>query len=181
MICANSPQAKGRVERANQTFQDRLVKELRLQRIDNYNDANAFLPAFLDFYNRKFAVLPRSVEDIHVPLDPTIDLDFLFAVHDTLTITKSLQIHFNGNTYQIVTNRPTQYLSGCEVLIVEEQSDAISAYLNNTLLNLQIVHKQPKQARVVSTKSHKSKAHKPSINHPWQSYGKKLNGNLILV
>jgi hypothetical protein len=181
LICANSPQAKGRVERANETFQDRLVKELRLQRIDNYQDANAFLPVFLDFYNRKFAVLPRSVKDIHARLDPTIDLDFLFAVHDTRTITKSLQIHFNAITYQIITNRSVQYLSGREVLIIEEQSGAVSAYLNNTLLNLKIVHKQPKQARVVSAKSHKSKAHIPSSNHPWRSYGKKLNGNPVLI
>jgi transposase len=181
LICANSPQAKGRVERANETFQDRLVKELRLQRINNYQDANTFLPIFLDFYNRKFAVLPRSVMDIHATLDPTIDLDFLFAVHDTRTITKSLQIHFNGNTYQIITTRSAQYLSGREVLIVEEQSGDVSAYLNNTLLNLKIVHEQPKQARVVSAKSHKSKAHTPSSNHPWRSYGKKLNGNPVLV
>ena len=181
LICANSPQAKGRVERANETFQDRLVKELRLQRIDNYQDANAYLPAFLDFYNRKFAVLPRSVEDVHAILDPTIDLDFLFAVHDTRIITKSLQIRFNGNTHQIITNRPAQYLYGREVLIIEEQSGAISAYLNNTLLNLQIVLEQPKQARVVSTKSHKSEVHSPSSNHPWRTYGKKLNGNPILV
>lgn len=181
LICANSPQAKGRVERANETFQDRLVKELRLQRINNYQDANAFLPVFLDFYNRKFAVLPRSVKDIHARLDPTIDLDFLFAVHDTRTITKSLQIHFNAITYQIITNRSVQYLSGREVLIIEEQSGAVSAYLNNTLLNLKIVHKQPKQARVVSAKSHKSKAHIPSSNHPWRSYGKKLNGNPVLI
>ena len=181
LICANSPQAKGRVERANETFQDRLVKELRLQRIDNYQDANAYLPTFLDFYNRKFAVLPRSVENVHTTLDPTIDLDFLFAIHDTRTITKSLQIRFNGITYQIITNRLAQYLYGREVLIIEEQSGAISAYLNNSLLNLQIVLEQPKQARVVSTKSHKSKAHSPSSNHPWRTYGKKLNGNPILV
>jgi hypothetical protein len=114
-------------------------------------------------------------------LDPNIDLDFLFAVHDTRTITKSLQIRFNGITYQIITNRPAQNLSGREVLMIEEQSAAISAYLNNTLLNLQIVHEQPKQPRVVSTKSHKSKAHSPASNHPWLTYGKKLNGFPILV
>jgi len=181
LICANSPQAKGRVERANETFQDRLVKELRLQKIDNYQDANTFLPTFLDFYNRKFAVLPRSVEDVHAPLDTTIDLDFLFAVHDTRTITKSLQIHFNCITYQIITNRPGQNLSGREVLIIQKQSGAISAYLNNTLLNLKIIHKQPKQARIVSGKSHKSNAHTPSSNHPWRAYGKKLNQNPVPV
>jgi hypothetical protein len=63
LICANSPQAKGRVERSFETFQDRLVKELRLRHINNYLDANAFLPEFLPLHNNKFAVLPRSTGD----------------------------------------------------------------------------------------------------------------------
>lgn len=51
-IHANTPQAKGRVERANQTLQDRLVKEMRLQGIDNIDDANTFLPRFIEDYNQ---------------------------------------------------------------------------------------------------------------------------------
>lgn len=83
LYCASSPQAKGRVECANETFQDRLVKELRLRNIHTYPDANTYLPEFLQFYNRKFAVLPCSTKDAHIPLDPSIDLNFLFAIHDT--------------------------------------------------------------------------------------------------
>jgi hypothetical protein len=68
-IRANTPQAKGRVERTNQTFQDRLVKELRLQRINTYQETNAYLPVFLEIYNGKFAVLPRSAYDAQSPFD----------------------------------------------------------------------------------------------------------------
>ena len=181
LICANSPQAKGRVERANQTFQDRLVKELRLQKINSYRDANAFLPVFLTLYNRKFAVLPRSVEDVHAALDPDIDLDFLFAIHDTRTITKDLHIHFNSVTYQIMTNRPPQHLAGREVLVTRDQSGTVSTYLNNQLLTLALFQKQPKQARIVSSKSLKHDAYTPPMDHPWRSYGKKLNGKPVLV
>ena len=68
IICANSPQAKGRVERANKTCQDRLVKELRLRNICTYEEANAYLPEFIRWYNRKFAVQPACLTDDHLPL-----------------------------------------------------------------------------------------------------------------
>jgi transposase len=181
LICANSPQAKGRVERANQTFQDRLVKELRLQKINSYQDANDFLPIFLTLYNRKFAVLPRSVEDVHVPLDSSVDLDFLFAIHDTRIITKDLQIHFNSATYQIITNRPPHHLVGREVLVTQDQFGTVLTYLNNQLLTLTISDKQPKQARIVSSKSFEPYSYTPAIDHPWRTYGKKLNGKPVLV
>src|SRR5215217_7391124 len=60
IICANAPQAKGRVERANGTLQDRLVKEMRLAGISTIEAGNAFLPAFMEDYNRRFAKEPRS-------------------------------------------------------------------------------------------------------------------------
>jgi hypothetical protein len=64
-MCANTPAAKGRVERAHQTLQDRLVKELRLQRISSIDAANAFMPTFIEDYNRRFGKLPRDRHDAH--------------------------------------------------------------------------------------------------------------------
>lgn len=58
LICDHSPQAKGRVERTNGTLQDRLIKEMRLRRISNIEDANLFLPKFMEEYNRKFGKVP---------------------------------------------------------------------------------------------------------------------------
>ncbi len=181
LICANSPQAKGRVERANQTFQDRLIKEMRLLNIDNYQDANAFLPEFVDFYNQRFAVLPRSAEDVHAPLDPDQDLDFLFSIHATRIITKDLQIHFNTLTYQVITTRPPQNLSGREVLIVQDQEGSVSAYLNHEQLTLKTFHKQAKPPRVTYSKSLDPQIYTPPVDHPWRTYGKKLNGKPVLV
>src|SRR4051812_26348791 len=68
IICANTPQAKGRVERAHGTLQDRLVKELRLAGISTIEAGNAFLPAFMGGYNRRLATEPRSDKDLHRPL-----------------------------------------------------------------------------------------------------------------
>ena len=180
LICANSPQAKGRVERANQTFQDRLVKEMRILHINNYQAANAFLPAFIQSYNRKFAVLPRSTDDAHAPLDKDCDLDFLFSIHDYRIISKDLLIRYENVTYQIVTTRPPQYLAGREVLVVQHPSGFISAYLNRLPLTLKVYNKLPAQARIVSTKSSAPHSYVPPIDHPWRSYGKKLNGKPVL-
>jgi hypothetical protein len=74
IICANSSQAKGRVERANGTLQDRLVKEMRLCGIDTIAAGNAFLPAFIDDYNARFAKAPLEDRDVHCPLAGHDDL-----------------------------------------------------------------------------------------------------------
>ena len=68
IICANSSQAKGRVERANRTLQDRLVKELRLAGISDMETGNAFLPGFLQSFNQRFAVQAARAEDLHRPV-----------------------------------------------------------------------------------------------------------------
>ena len=69
ILCANSSQAKGRVERMNRTLQDRLVKELRLCGIDSMEAGNAFLPDFMEDYNARFAVTPARSDDLHRPLN----------------------------------------------------------------------------------------------------------------
>ncbi len=79
IICANTPQAKGRVERANKTLQDRLTKELRLQNISSPEEANLWLPEFIQDYNNRFATTPRSDLDFHIPLSVSDNLDFILC------------------------------------------------------------------------------------------------------
>ncbi|KAA0570762.1 ISNCY family transposase [Azospirillum sp. B21] len=68
ILCANSSQAKGRVERVNRTLQDRLVKELRLAGISGIEAGNAFLPGFIERFNARFALPPARPDDLHRPL-----------------------------------------------------------------------------------------------------------------
>ena len=79
IICVNTPQAKGRVERANRTMQDRLVKEMRLLGISSMEEGNAYLPEFMEDFNHRFAVVPRSNHNAHRPLLLKDDLDLIFA------------------------------------------------------------------------------------------------------
>ncbi len=78
-FCANSSSAKGHVERAHLTLQDRLVKELRLRGISTVADANAYAPAFIVACNARFAKPPRSDFDAHRPLRYDENLDLLMT------------------------------------------------------------------------------------------------------
>jgi hypothetical protein len=100
LICAHSPQAKGRVERANQTLQDRLTKELRLQGISSMARANAYLPKFIKDYNARFGVTPRCAESAHRPLQRGEDLDrvrLITSIDPTFEATASKYFKGNGD------------------------------------------------------------------------------------
>lgn len=180
IICANTPQAKGRVERANGTFQDRLVKEMRLEHISNYAQANAFLPTFIAAYNRKFAVLSRSSIDAHIPLDKDCDLDWILSWQDARIISKDLQIQFKKVIYQIITDRPAYALRNRTVIVAQDTHGLVTACLNRKPLDLRIFHRQPKQANVLPAK-HLEKPYVPPADHPWRSYGNKINGTPVLA
>lgn len=101
LICATSPQAKGRVERAHQTLQDRLVKELRLQGISSLAAGNAFLATYLPEYNRRFAKLPSNPLDAHRPLGQREKLDDIFTIHEKRLLTSNLTFRYNNTVYCI--------------------------------------------------------------------------------
>jgi hypothetical protein len=100
-MCANSPAAKGRVERAHQTLQDRLVKELRLQRISSIDAANAFMPTFIEDYNRRFGKLPRDRHDAHRAVRNDEDLAAIFAWREYRKVTDSLTLRYERKMYLI--------------------------------------------------------------------------------
>ena len=95
IICANSPQAKGRVERAFGTLQDRLVKELRLAEISSIAAANAWLPDFIDDYNTRFGRDPVNAKDLHRLLAQADDLDEILAWREARTVTHNLTLHYD--------------------------------------------------------------------------------------
>jgi hypothetical protein len=98
-MCANTPAAKGRVERAHQTLQDRLVKELRLQRISTVDGANQFMPTFIDDYNRRFGKLARDRHDAHRAVRKDEDLDAIFAWREYRKVTGSLTLRYERKMY----------------------------------------------------------------------------------
>jgi winged helix-turn helix protein len=95
IICANLPQAKGRVERAFGTLQDRLVKELRLAHIASIDAANAWLPTFIAEHNRRFGRAPANPKDVHRPLSVQDNLDEILAWREQRTVTRNLTLHYD--------------------------------------------------------------------------------------
>lgn len=105
LICANSSEAKGRVERANQTLQDRLVKEMRLRNISEINAANAYAPEFIVEFNKRFSVSATSSEDAHRPLyHTTLGLRHILSIQTIRKISKNLELSKDGVIYQIITS-----------------------------------------------------------------------------
>ena len=112
IVCANSPQAKGRVERAHLTLQDRLVKELRLRGISTSEAANAYAPEFIADYNDRFGKDPRSDHDAHRPVRDDEDLTLIFSWQEDRKISKELTLHFRRGVYLIEPGPETFELRG---------------------------------------------------------------------
>jgi hypothetical protein len=178
---AGSPEAKGRVERVNQTLQDRLVKEMRLEGICDYEQANQFLPGYLVKHNHRFAVQARSPIDYHEPLRPENDLDLIFTKRQTRILSKNLEFQYERVVYQIQTDRPTYALKNRKVTVCENEMGKITVLLNNRPIQFKRFHRQPKQNPVASSKDIERRAYKPAKDHPWRTYGKKINGQPVLA
>jgi hypothetical protein len=147
--------------------------------------ANAYLPEFLEDFNRRFAVVPRSNHDAHRPLLPTENLDLILSRKDTRTLTKNLTIQYNTVIYQIQTHRPTYALRNAKVTVCENAQGQVTILYNDQPLDYTLYQKPVRQAEVVSTKSidahlkKKKKPHTPAPDHPWRQYGKHINGKPI--
>jgi hypothetical protein len=111
-LCANTAGAKGRVERAHLTLQDRLVKELRLQGISTVDAANEFMPSFIDDYNRRFGKLPRDRHDAHRPIREDEDLDLIFSWHEARKVTSNLTLQYERKIYMLADNPENRRLIG---------------------------------------------------------------------
>jgi hypothetical protein len=98
-LCANSSQAKGRVERANLTLQDRLVKELRLRKIDTKEAANAYAPHFIADFNGRFGKAPRSAFNAHRPLRDDEDLDLILTCRVSRCVSATLTVQYDRVMY----------------------------------------------------------------------------------
>jgi len=182
IICANSPQAKGRVERANQTLQDRLVKELRLQRISTAERANAYAPQFMADFNRRFSLPPADPQDAQLPLLASHQLEHIFTVQTPRTVTQNLTLQHNRIVYQLVQPRATRAFRGAQVMVVEDAQGQITLEYQGRQLAYTLYQQQSRQAEVVPSKQiaaaveaaqRKTSVTIPAANHPWRNYPKR--------
>jgi hypothetical protein len=135
IICANSCQAKGRVERANKTLQDRLVKELRLRGISTIEEANSFLPEFIEDYNNRFSKLPISTFNAHRPLLPHEDLKNIFCWKEDRTVTYNLTVQYDKRLYLIEDSLKNRKLRRKRITVHDYDDGSIDLYDGNRKLN----------------------------------------------
>jgi len=181
LLCAHSPQAKGRVERANQTLQDRLVKELRLRSICSAAEANAYLPEFIRDYNRRFAVAPRSAQDAHRPLEATEDLSRILSWCETRVLSKNLTLSYDGRVYQIKTDRAAYTMRGARVEVRETEAGEVSIEYKGRPLPFGVYRQQEReQGQVVEPKLLEARLKREAapqprregvaLSHPWRDF-----------
>jgi hypothetical protein len=154
IICANVPQAKGRVERANWTLQDRLVKEMRLAGISTMEAGNAFLPAFMEDYNRRFAKAPFSEKDMHRPLAEHDNLDDTFAWREERTVSHNLTLQYDKMLFILEPNAVTIPLARQRVTIFDYPDGRFAIKHKGRLLPYRTFDKvrQVDQAAIVENK-----------------------------
>jgi len=175
-IPANSPQAKGRVERLFKTLQDRLVKEMRLAKIDNPIDGNRFLKEiFIPKFNKQFSVIPTQEGNVHRPLtkEEKQIINDIFSIHETRRINNDFTIQFKNHWYQLTEIQPTTvyplslvrietWLDGSVHIVLKEQKLAY-------ILLPEKPKKRTKQPIILTTHQLNWK---PSKDHPWRNYSK---------
>ena len=182
IICANTPQAKGRVERVIQILQDRLVKEMRLRDISSIETANEYVVEFMEDYNARFAEQPRSSHDMHRTLLPNEDLERIFTLQEQRILSKNLTLQYKKVVYQIQTSRPSYAMRKAPVIVCEREKDQIDILYKGQPLDYTVYQEQHRQAEVVSSKlidDKLKKPHKPAKDHPWRRYGHQISGKPI--
>ncbi|HBD3525955.1 TPA: ISNCY family transposase [Escherichia coli] len=133
-ICANTSSAKGRVERAHLTLQDRLVKELRLRGISTPEAANAFVEEFMADYNRRFAKPPRHDFDVHRPLENTENLEAIFTWREQRKVSKNLTLQYDKNLYLLEDNEVNRRFHGKYIDVWQYPDGTIELRANGTSL-----------------------------------------------
>jgi predicted DNA-binding protein (UPF0251 family) len=134
IICANSSQAKGRIERAHKTLQDRLVKELRLAGVRTLAEGNALLPAFMADYNARFAKLPTNKKDLHRPLRAGDDLEDAFAWKEERTLSQALTLQYDKVMFILQPSEQANAAIGKRVTVVDYPDGRLAIRYNGVEL-----------------------------------------------
>jgi hypothetical protein len=162
VIHANSPQAKGRVERSFRTDQDRLVKELRLRGIQTISQANEFLNEYWPKHNKRFSISALKKEDMHRPLESLTGLNIALSLKTDRVVRNDFTVTYNANLYQILSHKVGRWVS-----IQEYPDGRIHILEGKRRLEYKAIAKRPlvKQEVVIPTK-HVDWT--PPKEHPWR-------------
>jgi transposase len=162
MLHAHSPQAKGRIERLFNTFQDRMVKEMRLRGVSTIPDANRFLATYLPVYNRRFSVPPKKQEDLHRRCND-VDLDTILCIKTERTLKNDHTIQYKGMLYQI-----KDQIRAKRVMVEELIDGSVRIRHKGVPLSFHEIVQRPATPEKERPFVAKGKGHRPPIGHGWR-------------
>lgn len=174
VIFAHSPQAKGRIERTFGTFQDRLVKELRLAGISSINAANTFLESYLPKYNTAFAKPPLKKGDLHKPLPKRLNLNEIFCLKEYRTIGNGFTFHWKTRIFLVRESSIT--MKRQRICVMEDFEGKVKAKLKEKTLSIAEVTRKDIQSiaegqRAIQRLIKRERVYfKPPQNHPWRNF-----------
>lgn len=173
VIPANSPQAKGRVERSFDTHQDRLVKELRLAKISDQATANRFLHAhYLPTHNAHFAVEPATPTDAHRPLRASHDLAAILSVQTTRTIERDFTVRCQNRFFQLGPEQPVRVRPRDTVLIEQRLDGTMRLRVKGRYLAFTPIAKPAPRPSHVAARAPRARRSpgpsRPPSTHPWK-------------
>lgn len=175
VIFANTPQAKGRVERMNETLQDRMIKEMRLAKIGNIKQANKFIKEkFTPEFNKKFNVSARKKEDLHRKLTKQEKerLNNIFSIKNKRKVRNDFVIQYKNRYFQLNEIQPTTIYKKDEITIEEHLDDSMHISKKDKYLNFKELSQKPKkeiELKLPAITKRKSN-YTPPADHPWRNY-----------
>jgi hypothetical protein len=165
VVHANSPQAKGRIERLFGTLQDRLVKEMRLRGIRTLEEANIFLEEYLPIYNRRFSVPPKERDNLHRPLGRGLDLDAILCKKTERTLRNDFTVAHNSRLYQV-----EQAIQASKVMVQDRIDGSLRIYYKDRALRFREITERPLREKKPLTLTKRTKPCTPPPGHPWRGF-----------
>jgi hypothetical protein len=163
LIAAHSPQAKGRVERLFKTFQDRLIKEMRLADVSTLDAANQFLKGYLPVYNQRFSVQPAQPADLHRPRPARRELERSLCLKTTRCLRRDWTVAHHGQLYQVRTTVQAPHV------IVEERVDGTMRMTHKGRpLTYHAIPARPERVAAPPKTHVPRRPVKPTSAHPWR-------------
>lgn len=151
LICANSPQAKGRIERLFGTLQDRLVKELRLREINTMEKGNRYLEEYISEHNRLFGIAPEREDNMHRPAEKE-EVEQAFCFKEERLLSKNLELSYEGRILQIKTEEPGYSMRRAKATVKEDLQGKITIEYKGKELAYKELLVKDHQGRILNRK-----------------------------
>lgn len=174
VIHANTPQAKGRVEKMNDTLQRRLVKELRLAHINTITEANKFLEEkFIPKFNKQFQVAAKKSANLHRKLSVKQfnNLDKIFSIQTGRKVNNDYTVRFKNKYFQLNQTQPTTVCKKDMVTIEEHLNGGTKIALRDRYLGFVTLPERPRKVmnvQLIALTQKSSPGWKPPADHPWR-------------